>query len=98
MPEDMLARMLFALGLVIGLLFLLAWAIKKFGVQLGLPVTLKKGAARLQLVEVTPIDAKHRLVLLRRDDVEHLLLMGGAQPVVIETSIQSNAPEKNAKA
>ena len=83
----MLARMLVSLGLVLGLLGALTWALKKYGAKLGLPMAIKQGKARLQMVDVTPLDARHRLVLVRRDDVEHLLLLGGTQPVVIETKI-----------
>jgi len=83
----MLARMLVSLGLVLGLLGALTWALKKYGAKLGLPMVIKQGKSRLQMLEVTPLDARHRLVLVRRDDVEHLLLLGGTQPVVVETKI-----------
>lgn len=92
MPEDMLARMLFALGLVLALMGALAYVLKKYGARLGLPVAIKQGKARVQMVDVTPLDARHRLVLVRRDNVEHLLLLGGANPVVIETAIPRNSP------
>lgn len=87
MPEDMLARMLLALALVLGLLGALTWVLKKYGTKLGLPMVIKQGKSRMQLLEYTPLDARHRLVLVRRDDVEHLLLLGGTQPVVVETRI-----------
>jgi flagellar protein FliO/FliZ len=91
-PEDMMARMLLSLGFVLGLLWALTWALKKYGARLGLPVVLSNGAikhgkSRVQMINVTPLDARHRLVLVRRDNVEHLLLIGGAQPVVVETGI-----------
>jgi hypothetical protein len=35
-----------------------------------------------------PVDSKRKLVLVRRDTVEHLLLIGGATDLVIEQSIQ----------
>jgi flagellar protein FliO/FliZ len=87
----MLARMLVALGLVLGLLGGITWLLKKYGARLGLPVHIKPGHARLQMVEVRPLDARHRLVLVRRDQVEHLLVLGGTQPVVIETAITSSS-------
>ena len=33
------------------------------------------------------MDARRRLVLIRRDDVEHLIMTGGPVDVVIETGI-----------
>ncbi len=37
------------------------------------------------------VDAKHRLVLMRRDNKEHLVLLGGEQNLLIEAGI--DAPE-----
>ncbi len=46
----------------------------------------RKGV-RLGIVEYCEIDQTRRLVLLRRDDVEHLILIGGNQDVLVEGSI-----------
>src|SRR4051812_30584412 len=43
--------------------------------------------ARLAISEYRELDKSRRLVLVRRDGVEHLLLIGGAQDLVIETRI-----------
>lgn len=43
--------------------------------------------ARLAIVEVRSLDPRRRLVLVRRDDVEHLLLLGSPGDLVIETGI-----------
>ncbi|MFM2422310.1 MAG: hypothetical protein RL291_840 [Pseudomonadota bacterium] len=42
---------------------------------------------RLGVLELTPVDGRRRLVLVRRDDVEHLIMIGGPVDVVIETNI-----------
>lgn len=42
---------------------------------------------RLALVEVMAVDARRRLVLVRRDRVEHLLLIGPTGEQVVETGI-----------
>lgn len=47
---------------------------------------------RVEVIEDAPFDAKRRLVLVRRDDVEHLILTGGPVDVVIETGITPPAP------
>ncbi len=43
--------------------------------------------SRLGISEYHEIDQTRRLVLVRRDDVEHLVLIGGPQDVVVETNI-----------
>lgn len=43
--------------------------------------------ARLGISEYHEIDKMRRLVLVRRDGVEHLLMIGGAQDLVIESGI-----------
>jgi flagellar protein FliO/FliZ len=43
---------------------------------------------RLGVTEMLALDPKRRLVLVRRDDVEHLLLLGASNEVVVETNIQ----------
>ena len=42
---------------------------------------------RLDVVDHASIDGRRRLVLIRRDNVEHLILTGGPVDVVIETGI-----------
>jgi Flagellar biosynthesis protein, FliO len=43
---------------------------------------------RLAVMDATPVDAYRRLVLVRRDDVEHLILIGGPTDVVVEQNIK----------
>lgn len=47
-----------------------------------------KPERRLDIVEQSNVDGRRRLVLIRRDDVEHLIMTGGPVDVVIETGIQ----------
>lgn len=42
---------------------------------------------RLDVVEQATLDGRRRLVLIRRDDKEHLIMTGGPVDVVIETGI-----------
>jgi flagellar protein FliO/FliZ len=54
---------------------------------------------RLSIVEVKVVDAKHRLLLIRRDNREHLVLMGGEQDLLIESGIEApEIPEAEANA
>ena len=43
---------------------------------------------RLAVMDATAVDARRRLVLVRRDDVEHLILIGGPTDVVVEQDIR----------
>lgn len=42
---------------------------------------------RIEVLDVTSVDPKRKLVLVRRDQVEHLLLIGGGNDLVIEARI-----------
>jgi flagellar protein FliO/FliZ len=50
-----------------------------------------KGDRRLEVIDHASIDGRRKLILIRRDDVEHLLLTGGPVDVVVETGIKSAA-------
>jgi hypothetical protein len=54
------------------------------------PVMGRKGQ-RLGISEYHEIDKTRRLVLVRRDETEHLILIGGAQDIVIESGISLNS-------
>ena len=43
---------------------------------------------RLAVLDAAAVDGRRRLILVRRDDVEHLLLIGGPTDVVIEQNIK----------
>ena len=45
-------------------------------------------SSRLGISEYLELDKQRRLVLVRRDDVEHLVLIGGGQDVVVESAIR----------
>lgn len=42
---------------------------------------------RLQVLDAAAVDARRRLVLVRRDNVEHLVMIGGPTDIVIESRI-----------
>jgi hypothetical protein len=44
---------------------------------------------RLGISEQASVDGRRRLVLIRRDNVEHLIMTGGPVDVVIETGINA---------
>ncbi|MEM5472498.1 hypothetical protein WNZ14_12235 [Hoeflea sp. AS60] len=48
----------------------------------------KNRLPRLAVLDATAVDTRRRLVLIRRDDVEHLVMIGGPTDIVIESRIQ----------
>lgn len=52
---------------------------------------------RLAVMDATAVDSQRRLVLVRRDDIEHLLLIGGPTDVVVERDIRLSASRRPAQ-
>lgn len=46
---------------------------------------------RLAIIDALPIDNRRKIILFRRDNVEHLVLVGGSADLVIETQIIRSA-------
>lgn len=76
-----------ALIFVLGLIGAAAWAYRRFVTGGSIAGRLGLAGGRLGIVESRGIDARHRLVLVRRDGVEHLVLIGPTGETVIETGI-----------
>lgn len=60
----------------------------------GSKVTGRRGS-RLAVSEFHEIDKSRRLVLVRRDEVEHLIMIGGAQDMVVESGIGDKSAAKS---
>jgi flagellar biogenesis protein FliO len=79
-----------ALLTVLGLLAGAAWLVRRYGMMLPamlLPALGAGASRRLALVERLAIDGRSSIVLLRRDGVEHLLLLAATGASVIESGI-----------
>lgn len=81
--EPDLARIVGTLALLVALLVAGLWTARRLRL---LPATaLPRGRERrLAIVARTPIDARRHLVLVRRDDREHLLLLAPEGALLIE--------------
>jgi flagellar protein FliO/FliZ len=86
MDFDLYLRFALALVLVLGLIALLAWMLRRFGMGM----KLSKGR-RLGISEVQMLGPRHKLMLIRRDEVEHLVIVGPAGETVVETGIKAPA-------
>lgn len=76
---------LFALGAVLVLIVLGVWLLKLVFNVSGNAVRGRN--RRLAVVDTLALDQKRQLVIIRRDGVEHLILTGGPQDLVVETGI-----------
>lgn len=89
MEQIALLKFFSAFVLVICLMAGLAWFLKRSGFA---GTAFAAGAKRrLRVVEVLPVDQRRRLLLVRRDDVEHLILLGPQGETVVETGIPAAA-------
>lgn len=91
-------RFLLALVFVLGLIALLAALARRWGLGYRVAPMRKDKARRLSISEIMPLDARRRLVLLRRDDVEHLVILGPTGETVVEHGISAPTEESFAEA
>ena len=76
---------IFALGVVIVAILLVLWLLKLLFNASG---NVARGRnRRLAVVDSLALDPKRQLLIIRRDNVEHLILTGGPQDVVVESGI-----------
>jgi len=47
---------------------------------------------RLAVIDAASVDARRRLILIKRDNVEHLLMIGGPTDIVVESNIGRAGP------
>ena len=78
-----------ALVFVLALIGVIAALARRAGFGYPMRAIKPTGPRRLSVVEVTPLDARRRLVLVRRDDVEHLLVLGPTSELVVERDINA---------
>lgn len=78
-----LLRALGALGFVLALIALGAWALKRSGLNLGGTTATKNEERRIKVIEITPLDHRRKLALVSCDGEEHLLLLSPSHETVI---------------
>lgn len=81
------AKFLIAFVIVLALIGGVAWLVRRFGAGRLSPSSARGRQARLGVIEATAVDNRRRLVLVRRDNVEHLIMLGGPTDVVVEANI-----------
>jgi hypothetical protein len=85
----------FAFVIVLALIGLAAWLVRRFaGNRLG--ANANRGRMpRLAVIDAAAVDNRRRLVLVRRDNVEHLLMIGGPSDIVVEQNIVRAMPARD---
>lgn len=84
-----------ALIFVIALIGIAGTIARRLG--FGIAAKAQKGAKRrLALIETKSLDAKRRLVLLKCDDKEYLMLLGAESDLLIEASIKTQTADMEA--
>src|SRR5688572_19095084 len=90
LSSNTVLTMLFALAMVLVMIVAGVWLLKLFFRASG---NIGRGRnRRLTLVDTMNVDQKRQLLIVRRDNVEHLILTGGPQDVVVETGIPVEKP------
>ena len=88
-------KFLLALLFVLGLIGGFAIIAKRAGLGNRGPMVRGK-SKRLSIIETMSLDPKRRVVLIRRDNCEHLLLLGTSNEQVIENDIdQDDLPSES---
>ncbi|MBM3526926.1 MAG: flagellar biosynthesis protein FliO [Alphaproteobacteria bacterium] len=75
-----------AFVVVLALIGGLAWLVRRFGAT-RLDAATRSRQPRLAVIDAAAVDGRRKLVIIRRDNVEHLLMIGGPTDVVVETNI-----------
>ncbi len=89
------ARFFIAFVVVLALIGVTAWVVRRFGAARLGGGSARGRQPRLAVIDAATIDGRRRLVLIRRDNIEHLLMIGGPSDVVIEPNIvRAGAPRE----
>ncbi len=81
------ARFIIAFIVVLALIGAAAWLVRRFAANRLGGGGLRGRQPRLAVIEAANVDTRRRLLLIRRDNTEHLLMIGGPTDIVIEPNI-----------
>ncbi|MEX0752976.1 MAG: flagellar biosynthetic protein FliO [Xanthobacteraceae bacterium] len=76
-----------AFVIVFILIGVIAWVVRRYGSERFGGSAARGRQPRLAVVDAAAVDGRRRLLIIRRDNVEHLLMIGGPTDVVVETNI-----------
>lgn len=95
MPTQLTVFFLFVA--VLALIGVAAWLVRRFASS-RLGSNANRGRMpRLAVIDAAVVDGRRRLVLVRRDNIEHLLMIGGPTDIVVEQNIvRAAGPQREA--
>jgi hypothetical protein len=85
----------FAFVVVLALIGVVAWLIRRFASNRLGTNTNRGRMPRLAVIDAAAVDGRRRLVLVRRDNIEHLLMIGGPTDIVVEPNIVRAMPGRD---
>src|SRR5438132_1423574 len=85
----------FAFVAVLALIGGAAWLVRRFANNRLGANTSRGRMPRLAVIDAAAVDGRRRLVLVRRDNIEHLLMIGGPSDIVVETNIVRAMPARD---
>jgi flagellar protein FliO/FliZ len=88
-------KAVFALTIVVGLILGLAYLLRRFAPALMAKMQAQRGARRLQVVETLVLDPARRLVLVRLDDQERLILLGEGRELDAPSALHTKTLERS---
>src|SRR5476649_2144797 len=86
---------LFAFIAVLALIGVAAWLVRRFATNRLGANTNRGRMPRLAVIDAAAVDGRRRLVLVRRDNIEHLLMIGGPTDIVVEPNIVRAMPGRD---
>jgi flagellar protein FliO/FliZ len=91
---SMAVTFIFAFLAVLALIGLAAWLVRRFASNRLGANTNRGRMPRLAVIDAAAVDGRRRLVLVRRDNIEHLLMIGGPSDIVVESNIVRASPAR----
>src|SRR3954447_15077340 len=92
---SLLVRFVVAFVIVLALIGITFWLIRRFGGARVGSAAQRGRAPRLAVIDAAAVDGRRRLVLVRRDNIEHLIMIGGPSDIVVETNIVRAMPARD---
>src|SRR5262249_59868102 len=85
-------KFILAFVVVLALIVAATWLIRRFGAARLGSAAARGRQPRLAVIDFASVDSRRRLVLIRRDNVEHLVLIGGPRGAGVEQKIVRAGP------
>ncbi len=76
-------QVVLSLAFVLGLIWVLAWGLKRFGLDKRIRGATGQGG-RMQVLDALYLDPRRKLLLVRADSKEYLLLLAGDNATVVD--------------